>query len=483
MSVSKLVSSNAPTPSPMTGETKPSDPDEMRRGTLVARQIKWGVAIIAAGAILLVGGIAAWLSLPATSLPADISPSKMSRSTRVLSPQAVSSSIDIAGIIRTARAEPIIAPFEGVVISANFELGMPVVEGEPLLQLGTTEILARYRDAQSAFLRAAIALQELEDWETGSEVQRARRLLDASEAALASLQRQVDDTQALFDRGIVARNELETLIEQRDAQRLLVDGASADLNSVIARGGSERRELLELDEENTRSRVVELDALMKQAVIKAPISGIVVRPPNPGTGWSPSNYQPGAKISTSEAIVSIAPTDRMTIVGNVDEIDVNDIAVGQSVTIESSSFGGSPIQGVVSAISSEAQPRDSASAPALFEVRAEFSIPVGADSSIKLGMSATMSVEIYENAAAIIVPPTSIRTSGEGTYLEILKDNGEVAIVPVVIGRSFPAGVEILSGAAAGTRIFDIPDMAIGGTTPTSGAPESPGTALKLSRP
>lgn len=421
-------------------------------GTRVKR-----IAIVAAGLLLAGLGVGSWYWLerstpfPTTShIPSASEPG----SVRIV-PQPVSATVDLVGTVAPATTAAVIAPFDGVIRERAVQLGDFVEEGDEIFVLDTSEITSRYREAQTAYLRAVMAAQEMDDWENGPEVQRARRSIEAAESTLASLERQVTELQVLLDRGIIARNEFDTLAQQRDAQRIATAGARTDYEALLTRASPEQRELVAVELENTQARVAELREQLEGASVLAPTSGIVVRPPDSSNSWTPNAIEPGSSLTRGSSIVSVADIANLVVIAYVDEIDVNQIQVGQSVGIASEAFGGGDLVGVVSGISSEARHQDSISGPAMFEVRASFAPTEDLRPLIRIGMSARISVTVYENEMALLVPPGSIISDAQGNAIQILVD-GMPTQIPVMTGRAFPSGIEVLSGITPGTELLHV---------------------------
>ncbi|MFK3781765.1 efflux RND transporter periplasmic adaptor subunit [Agrobacterium sp. NPDC089420] len=373
----------------------------------------------------------------------------------VIEPQTVSQQLDITGTIAAGKSVAIVAPFDGVIREKRAQLGEHVNVGDVLMVMDTSEIAARYRDAQSAYIKAAMAADALEKWENGADMLRSRRSLEAAEMQLASLERQVSELKALLDQGIVSRNEYDGLLQQRNAQANTVAGAQDELASTQARGGDENRQLVMLDLDNAQSRLNDLKQQMAGAKIATAVAGILARPPDNGGKENPQSVEPGASVMRGAALFSIADTSTFTVTGNVDEIDVNRVKIGHMVTIVSDAFPGKAIAGRIIGVSAEADAGRQTSGAPSFGIRASFSVE---DETlrqvIRIGMSARMTIETYSNQAALIVPPTAIVNTGSGPHLRV-QVKGKTVLMPVLLGATFPQGVEVVSGINAGASIIE----------------------------
>lgn len=412
-------------------------------------------AALAAGTAIVALGAGAWFWQSRENLTVTNGTiAATTEQTIIVEPQAVSQQLDIAGTIAAGKSVAIVAPFDGVIREKRVQLGGHVNVGDVLVVMDTSEIAGRYRDAQSAYIKAAMAADAITKWDNSPDMQRARRSLEAADMQLASLERQVGDLKALLDQGIVSRNEYDGVVQQRDAQQNTVAGAKDDLAATMARGNDDNRQLVTLDLQNTQSRLNDLKQQMAGAKVATAVAGILTRPPANGAGDKPPSTEPGASVTRGAALFSIADTSSFTVTGAVDEIDVNRVKVGQSVMIASDAFPGKTVSGRVVSVSAEAVGKEGSSRAPSFEVRGSFAAEDDVlRQTIRIGMSARMTIETDANPAALIVPPAAIVNTGSGAQVRIQR-NGETVMIPVLLGSTFPVGVEIVSGLSAGDAVL-----------------------------
>ncbi|OMP70989.1 hypothetical protein BV900_17125 [Agrobacterium tumefaciens] len=370
----------------------------------------------------------------------------------VVEPRPVSQYLDIIGTIAAGKSVAIVAPFDGVIREKRMQLGDHVNVGDVLVVMDTSEIASRYRDAQSAYIKAAMAADALDKWDTGSDMQRARRALLAAEAQLSALDRQMTELKALLDQGIVSRNEYDGAAQQRDNQVNTVASARDELASTQTRGNDENRKLVMLELENAQSRLNDLKMQMAGASVATAVAGILTRPPENGSKEPLPSVEPGASVTRGSALFAIADTSTFTVTGKVDEIDVNRVRIGQPVTIVIDAVAGSSIAGRIVGVSAEAESVSRGGSPS-FGVRASFSIEDKTLlQAVRIGMSGRMTIETYANAEALIVPPSAILNEGSEPQIKVRRD-GNVIAVPVVLGATFPSGVEITGGLKKGDSV------------------------------
>ncbi len=366
--------------------------------------------------------------------------------------QPIFTNLNMVGSIGPARSVAMVAPFDGVISERRKQLGDTVQVGDILLALDAGDVTSQYRTAQSAFLKAQMAVAAMQEWETSADVLRAKRTLAASETSLGALNRQIQDVKGLFDQGIVSRNEYEGLVQQSEVLQSQVESNRQDLKATLQRGSQDNRQLLELDLQNAAAKLNELKQQLSGAKVAAAVPGILTSPPVE-KGSEKAQIEPGARVVRGTPLFGIADTTSFVATGAVDEVDVSRIQVGQSASIAMDAIPGQTIPGKIISVSAEAAQQHGSGQPPLFQVRASF-MPSSVDQrqAIRFGMSAQISIETYSNPGAIVVSPSVIVDTGGGPHV-YLRRSGQDIMTPVLLGATFPQGVEVVSGLEVGDQV------------------------------
>lgn len=367
-------------------------------------------------------------------------------------------SIALAGKIEPHKTVFLSAPFEGNIQALPVEQGQRVDQGQLLLTLDPTLIETQLRDALAAQLKARRVEQEMKDWDNSAQVVRARRTVRTAEMTLSNLQRRLDDTQQLLERGIIPRNELDDLNQQLQMQRLELNAAQNELQQTLAQGTGEQRRIAEMELTNATVKYEGLRALLDGQNIVAPFTGVIV-PANtssrPDAGTAP--LQAGSRLSQGQVVFGLADIERLKIVALASELDVNQLHAGQSVEIEGDGFEGERLSGTVQNVSSLAEAGDEANGSAKFSVT--LSLPPLTPEQlrrVRLGMSARLSITTYRNEQAIVVPPQAIRQEGSGWVVDYREAmDRPVQPMTVTTGRSSVGGVEVFGLLPGLVRVVD----------------------------
>jgi len=357
--------------------------------------------------------------------------------------------IGLVGKIEPDTTVTLTAPFDGNVQANLVEQGQRVEAGQVLLRMDPATLEVQLRDALSAQLKARRTVQEMQDWDSGQQVGRARRGLRTAEMTASNTQRKLTESENLFKRGIIPRNELDDLKQQATQQQLDLVAARGELQQAIEQGKGEYRQIADMELTNATVKYEALRTLLDGKEVKAPFSGIVVPAPGStssaqGGGNNNAPVQAGSKVSQGQVLFGLANIEKLKIVAKVSELDINQLHQGQAVEVLGDGFDGERLTGSVSVVSGLAIASDSQGS-AQFPVT--LSIPKLTPQQlqrVRLGMSARLTIVTYNNDQAIVVPAQAIsRGDGVMTVEYRAAMDKPVERVNVTTGQSTAQGVEV----------------------------------------
>ncbi|NQU04373.1 MAG: PAS domain S-box protein [Syntrophaceae bacterium] len=385
-------------------------------------------------------GILKKVSLPSAGDP-KVSEERQVRTYTVV-PRPVSSVISLAGKIEPLSEVNVVSPFQGKIKERYFDYGQFVQGGKPLLLMDTGEMEVKLRESRSSYIKAQATLKELEEWDKGTEVVRAKR-------TYAGANNKLKETKLLYEKGIVARNEYETAQEQ-----LINQGE--ELENVLKKGSAENVRIARLEFQNAQSRLSELENQIKEAVVKAPVSGIVIQPVTQQSDKT-KVIEKGVSVSQGDLLLSIGNLGGLTVKSRVDEVDIGKISIGQKVSVSGDAFVAIPLSGRITHISSQAGTGGGGMSGGIpvFDVHVTVtSLTPEQRKLIKLGMSANLQVHVYENPQALLVPIGAVRTMG-GKHVVTVKDSktGAMKDVEIEAGMTTLDSVEVKKGLSPGDDV------------------------------
>ncbi len=133
----------------------------------------------------------------------------------------------------------------------------------------------------------------------------------------------------------------------------------------------------------------------------------------------------------------------------MDELDILSVSEGQTAKITLDAIEGEEYEGTITKVASSASGGNGSTK---YEV--EITIPM--NENMRIGMSASASIQVSEAQDVLTIPMTALQQRGEETFVYTEKDNegnlsGEVV---VETGLSDGQSVEILSGLEEGDTVY-----------------------------
>ena len=364
-------------------------------------------------------------------------------------PQPLETRIGLVGRIEPATRLQVTAPFEGIIKELAVTEGNRVEKGQILLTLDTALLDIQMREAMSGLLKARRNVENMKDWGNSDDVVRARRTVTGGEMALKNTQSKLADTRRLFERGIVARSEVDALEEQLETQKLDLTTARRELQAAMDKGQGENRQIAEMELANVQARYDALQALHEQRELRAPFAGLILRPPEKTDNQdSSAPLQAGQLVKPGTPLLVLASTERLNAMARVEETDLQQLSENMPVEVTGDGFEGDVLKGRIAGIGLQGKSEDgnNRGGSATYDVTVAID-PLTAQQlkRVRLGMSARLTAITYRAEKGFALPPEAVRRDENGQSFVIhrqdMKDTPKR--VTVTAGRAVPKGVEI----------------------------------------
>lgn len=352
-----------------------------------------------------------------------------------------------SGRIVPGEQVEIIAETDATVMDIAFRFGDRVEEGQILYRLSAADVWRKTAEARIGYLQAADTASQMDNWASGPEMNAAKRGLESARIQFEEIRRRHEEGQRLFERGLIARTEMEGLQSSLRQSEQAVTTAEEDLARTEARGRGVERQVAGLQRGLASTKLQEAVS-GSEAVIRAPRAGVMVRPRSGTNGSDNSGAKVGGKVGLGQSLGVIAALDGLDVVFRVDEADLILLETGMVAAVTGPGLGGQTLQGRLLAVSGEAD-AGSSSEKTQFEARVRLD-PLSEDVAkiMRVGMTAQVSLVLYETEQAITVPVSALNNGAP--LVQVKKADGTLEIRPVTLGRIGPDRVEILSGLKVG---------------------------------
>ena len=390
----------------------------IERAPLSAPSRRWGRWVVL---LLLLGGAgggAWWWSQRV--VPIEVEVAQVSQ--RAAGTQA--SVLNASGYVTARRRATVSSKVTGKVIEVNVEEGMAVREGQ---------VLARLDDST---LRAGLEL--------------ARAQLEATRRAVPEVEVRLEEARLTLNRRM--RLSKEGLATPADLEQ-----AEAEVNSLIARIGSQREQIT-VAERQVALQQTSIDDM----VIRAPFSGVAIsKDAQPGEMVSPVSAGGGF---TRTGISTIVDMRSLEVEVDVNESYINRVTADQPVTAVLDAYPDFEIPAKVIAV-----------VPTADRQKATVLVRIGfnaLDPRIlpDMGVKVTFLREATEGSApaarpVALVPKSAVRTEGGASYVFLVKQN-TVERRAVQTAGTDGDRLEVTAGLSGGDRVVVAPPAGVAEGTP-----------------
>jgi HlyD family secretion protein len=277
--------------------------------------------------------------------------------------------------------------------------------------------------------------------QTRSQLGVVRQALAAAEARLATLQAgaRPADVQVANAAIAVAEAQLLAAEGQVAAARANVSRARAAYDRLLEGPTEAEIAILEAQVAGVETNLQLARLRFNQSVIVAPTSGRVAS----------LRVNPGEQATIGAPAIVLVNEAAYHIEVNVDEIDVDRVALGQPVEITLDALPGVVVPGQVSDIAPTAA---GAGGVVTYLVTINIDAP---DVSLRPGMSANASIVVERLDDVLMVPNWAIRLDRETGLAYVNRMNGDGTVQEVVVetGLRNEQFSQVISGLAAGDRV------------------------------
>jgi len=271
------------------------------------------------------------------------------------------------------------------------------------------------------------------------EIQKAEAGLTDAEATAQLARIEFSRQSALFDRGLVARQELDTARKEKEVTEARVVSATRELELAKQRYTEDSKSAnAQLEQAAAAVRV--LAAQVSYATIRAPISGII----------SSVATQEGETVAAglnSPTFVTIIDLQKLQVDAFVDETDIGKIRVGQKATFTVDSFPDREFNASVQAIYPKAVIMDNV---VYYDVVHRIDEPL--TGQLRPEMTTNVIISLDARKGVLAVPVHAVSREQGKSVVYILR-NGQPERQTVRVGWKDSEWIEIVGGLKEGDKV------------------------------
>ncbi|MCG8424058.1 MAG: efflux RND transporter periplasmic adaptor subunit [Proteobacteria bacterium] len=332
----------------------------------------------------------------------------------LISPAQAQIELTSTGYVKPQRISRVAAKVTGKVAKASVSQGDRVARGDVLFELEVVD--------QKAAIAAANA-----------RVAAARARAHTARANLAEIVLQAKRAGKLAAGGVGPQSTADDLAARAVSLRQQVRAADAEIDAIQA-------------------EVHALEVTLEGFTVTAPIAGTVLsEPPEVGEIVGP---QP-AGISTDFGSIEIADFDTLVVETDVPEARLHLVAMNGPAEIILDAFPGKRYRGTtLQLVPRVNRAKATVTVKVAFVDAADGVLP---DMAARVSfLAAELDPQAIKEPAKLVVPGAAL-VERSGAKVIFVVDDGRVRMTPVTVGKAQSAGVELMNGPPAGTRVVKNP--------------------------
>jgi HlyD family secretion protein len=309
--------------------------------------------------------------------------------------------------------------------------------GKPESNLTRANLQAKLAAAQQQYDYAVRQLNALKGTASETDIAVATANLSTSQAQLDEAQREYERIKDGPSEADVALLEAQLDEAQREYDRIK-DGPDPDDIAVA------------------EARVAAAEATVSQAFITTPFDGEVTM----------VDVKPGDQVSPGSVAFRIDDLSRLLVDLEVSEVDINQIKVGQDVTMSFDAMLANEYHGEVVEV---ALVGNNVQGVVNFTVTVELQDP---DDQVRPGMTSAVNIVIQQIDEALLIPNRAVRVVDGERVVYTLK-NGQLEPIQITLGASSDVYSEVVDGelSAGDTIVLNPPSMLFQQGGPMGGGP------------
>ena len=327
--------------------------------------------------------------------------------------------LSVSGPVSGTDSVDVVSNLHAEIKSIAVKEGDKVTEGQILAEIDDSDLLKELEIAQNSY-DLAVAKKE----ETLRDTQNAyAKAVQDYQTAQANYNRQ----SVLAQAGGISAVELETAANALSDAKRAVDGYTLEDGQVVT------DKSYDLEIQNAQYNLDKAKENLEEAVIKAPISGTVVRV-NSKVG------QFADKSEDNEPMFIIENLDTLELEIKISEYSIGKVKKGQKAEITADILGGESVNGEVISISPTGEEKGGGSTerviPTMIRVMDE-------NTGLIAGITAKAAIVLEEAEDTWVVPISALRTEADGTNALVTVEDGICHMVPVTTGIESDISIEV----------------------------------------
>ena len=337
----------------------------------------------------------------------------------------LSAAVNATGKIRAKKSARLSLPLSGMIASVDKQEGDEVNPGDVIVTLRADETTRRVKQAELNLSSRQLDLARAQGAPRDDDIEIARGSLRKATLTVAALE-------AVNSASPTPQNSAAL-----ESARIDLEIARANFNRIA--NGPSKEEINALQNSVTIAQL-ELESVktaLAQTKLTTPFTATVTE----------INARVGELVGGFSPLATIADLSALEIAAEIDEIDVANAQVGQTVEVRLDAFPGEKFTGKLTRLFPVAS---TARGSTVYNAVVEFD---PRDIKVRVGMGANLRILTLEKKGALLVPNRALKNVGSRKAVRVVAP-GEPRDVLVEVGVTDGNNTEIVSGLNEGDQVL-----------------------------
>jgi RND family efflux transporter MFP subunit len=382
------------------------------------------------GIVVVIVAIAAWLFVP--RLTASAASTTVNLQTATVRRGTLVATVSAAGNVAAPEEANLAFQTSGVVAKVNVQIGDQVKKGEVLMQLDPTDLELALQSAQAnlASAQANYDAAKIKDSQNANQLTIAKAALDKATVALQQAQDAYNQVAWEPNVGMLPQS---TALQQASIE---YQSALATYNITAAGINDIPLKTAQAQLDSAKIAVQQAQDNLDNAQIVAPFDGQIAA----------VNYNVGDTAGLGTAVTLVNLTSPQ-VDATLSELDIVKVKPGETAQLTFDALPGKTYTATVAQIDPVGVVTQG-----VVNYNVLFNI-ADADSAIKPGMTANLSIEVARDNNVLIVPTRAVHTQGNLKTVTVLY-KGQAIPVPVQTGLSNDQNIEVTGALQPGDQVI-----------------------------
>lgn len=338
-------------------------------------------------------------------------------------------------IFAPERSVPVIPQTGGTVTQVFVAKGDRVTKGQTLFTIDDRQLQLQVKQAEAAYEMACANLAQVRKGASAEEIKQLEAAVGQAQVSYANVAAEYQRMEELFQKGMIARQQLEAIELQKEIAATSLTAAEARLTAAEKGASPEQLAVLEAQVKQAESALEMARLQLSYTRVTAPITGVLAQ----------FSVEVGSMAAPAVTAGLILDQSKMKANAFVPESYVNSLRIGDRVPIEAKAAPGVSFTGTITAISPLADQTTR-------QFPVEFSV-VNASNLLKAGMIGTAQITTGAANDQLVVPVGAVLFEGEQAYVYVVED-GYAVRRNITTGLSSGELIAVLQGLAAGEQVI-----------------------------